>query len=671
MLGDHRHPEPGEPGQEPGAVIVVPAGQTRQQQVPAQIERHPGRSELRLTWRAEPHDDRQPRAGLACRRDHPAPLVRVERVHLAHHAQDGESGDTGTTVGLDHVGDPGEVERPVVVKDRGHDRVDTFHAPEATRREVAAPETVHTCVSSGWFPDWRPGGGARMRTARDAVGGVVAVAVALGLSELLAGLIRGVPSLVTSVGSVLIPLFPPSIVDWAKQTFGTSDKLALSIGTVVIALAIGAGLGALARRDRSTAAAAIAGFGIVGVLAATRSTGVSVPLVVVATAVSVAAGIAVLFALVSPATVGGREPATAAGSDDGGAGRRRFLALAGAGAAAAVGSAALGRWLAGVRRGGPAPDLSLPAPSRAAPSPAATQAFGGVDGLTPLVVPNDDFYRIDTALVPPDVNPDTWSLKITGMVDREVTLSYDDLLNMELVEGYITIACVSNEVGGDLVGNARWRGVPLRHVLDMAGVQEGATQIVGRSVDGFTVGFPTEVALDGRMAMVAVGMNDAPLPVKHGFPARLLVPGLYGYVSATKWLSEIELTTLEAFDAYWVPRGWAKRAPIKTESRIDVPSNGARVTGPTTVAGVAWAPHRGIARVEIQVDDGPWQACELTSPLSKDAWVQFKRQVDLGHGDHRLRVRATDGDGHTQTADRSPPAPDGATGYHTIQVFAT
>ena len=256
------------------------------------------------------------------------------------------------------------------------------------------------------------------------------------------------------------------------------------------------------------------------------------------------------------------------------------------------------------------------------------------------------------------------------MVDREVTLTYDELGAMPLFEQYVTIACVSNEVGGDLVGNALWTGVDLREVLDMAGVQPEASQIVGRSVDGWTSGFPTAWAMDpARRPMIALGMNGSPLPVDHGYPARLIIPGLFGYVSATKWLSEIELTTLEAFDAYWVPRGWAKEAPILTQSRIDVPRSGERIpAGRVSVAGVAWAPDRGVAGVEVRVDDGPWQAATISEPLSDATWVQWLLLWDAPAGDHAIAVRATDGSGEVQTDALTPPAPDGARGHHTIRV---
>jgi DMSO/TMAO reductase YedYZ molybdopterin-dependent catalytic subunit len=292
-----------------------------------------------------------------------------------------------------------------------------------------------------------------------------------------------------------------------------------------------------------------------------------------------------------------------------------------------------------------------------------------VAGIAPVVTPNDAFYRIDTALSVPSVDLDTWSLKITGMVDRPYELTYDDLLDLPMVERYVTLSCVSNQVGGDLVGNAKWLGVPLTDVLDRAGVQQGADQIVGRSLDGFTIGFPTEVAFDGREALVAVGMNDEPLPFDHGFPARLVVAGLYGYVSATKWLADIELTTWDAFDAYWVPKGWAKEGPIKTQSRIDTPQANARLgAGTRPIAGVAWAPGRGISRVEVQVDEGGWQEATLSEPLSKESWRQWSLNWEAGSGTHTVQVRATDGNGDTQTTMPRPPRPDGATGYHTISV---
>jgi hypothetical protein len=255
------------------------------------------------------------------------------------------------------------------------------------------------------------------------------------------------------------------------------------------------------------------------------------------------------------------------------------------------------------------------------------------------------------------------------MVDSEVSLTYDDLLGMDQFEADVTIACVSNEVGGDLIGNARWQGVRLSDVLEMAGVQDGAGQIVGRSVDGWTGGFPTEFAFDGRAAMIAVAMNGEPLPVDHGFPARLIIPGIYGYVSATKWLQDIELTSWEGFDGYWIPRGWAKEGPIKTQSRIDVPRRGQNLAaGEIVVAGVAWAQHRGIEQVEVSVDGGDWQQTELAEELTIDTWRQWKYRWVATAGEHQIRVRATDTEGMTQSERRVPVAPDGAEGYDTRVV---
>jgi DMSO/TMAO reductase YedYZ molybdopterin-dependent catalytic subunit len=314
--------------------------------------------------------------------------------------------------------------------------------------------------------------------------------------------------------------------------------------------------------------------------------------------------------------------------------------------------------------------VKLPAPTSSVPVPPA-QPFD-VPGLSSYITPSGEFYRIDTALLVPLVDVTSWQLSVKGMVDRPFSLGFDELTGMGVIDAPVTLACVSNEVGGDLVGNAVWRGVPLRALLDRAGVHPEATQIVGRSVDGFTVGFPTATGLDGRTAMVAVGMNGEALPISHGFPARLVVAGLYGYVSATKWLTEIELTRLEDFDAYWIPRGWSKEGPIKTESRIDVPTDGAKLpAGTRTIAGVAWAPSRGISRVEVQIDGGAWRDAELGRVASANTWVQWIYRWDSAPGRHQIRVRATDGTGAVQTAERRPPAPDGASGYHMRQVDIT
>ena len=315
-----------------------------------------------------------------------------------------------------------------------------------------------------------------------------------------------------------------------------------------------------------------------------------------------------------------------------------------------------------------------PPPPTTQPPPARNRAGyydNTVTGISPIVTPNSDFYRIDTALVVPSVDVNDWELSISGMVNNPYTMTFRELIDMGLVETPVTLSCVSNKVGGHLVDNAVWRGVPLADVLNRAGVKNGATQIVGRSVDNWNSGFPTEYAFDGRVALVAVAMNGEPLPREHGFPVRLVIAGLYGYVSATKWLEEIRLTTWEGFDSYWVPRGWAKRGPIKTQSRIDVPRSGASVrAGRVAVAGIAWAPTRSIERVEVQIDDGPWVSAELSNNMSVNSWRQWVYAWDATPGKHRIRCRATDGAGSTQTSEQRPPAPDGATGWHTIEVTA-
>ena len=288
------------------------------------------------------------------------------------------------------------------------------------------------------------------------------------------------------------------------------------------------------------------------------------------------------------------------------------------------------------------------------------------------VVSNSDFYRIDTALSVPQVPKDSWTLRIHGMVDRELELSFADVLARPMIERYVTLSCVSNEVGGGLVGNALFQGVLLKDLLDEAGVQGGATQVVSRSVDGWDCGSPTSMIMDGRDAMLAIAMNGEPLPAEHGYPARLVVPGLYGYVSATKWVTEIELTRWEDFDGYWVPRGWSKEGPVKTMARIDRPRRGrtleANAAGVVDIAGLAWAVHRGIGRVEVSIDEGDWIECELGGVPSDDTWRQWRYQwSDAPAGEHRVRARAHDNAGEVQPEEPKSVAPDGAQGYHQVR----
>jgi DMSO/TMAO reductase YedYZ molybdopterin-dependent catalytic subunit len=353
--------------------------------------------------------------------------------------------------------------------------------------------------------------------------------------------------------------------------------------------------------------------------------------------------------------------------------RRGFLRLGGATALGAVGVGVLTRRGSGGASAGlevatrPAPEVASPLP----PVPPAQDLATRLDGVSPVLTPTDRFFRIDTAVVLPRVDVATWTLSIAGLVEREVTLTYEQLLARDLVEVDATIACVSNEVGGDLIGTARWTGVPLAELLDEAGPTAAAEQVLGRSVDGFTAGFPLALARDGRDALVAVAMNGETLPLRHGFPARLVVPGLFGYVSATKWLDTIELTPWEGVDGYWIPRGWAKDGPVKTGVRIDRPRRDEQVpAGEVVVAGVAWAPTRGISGVEVLLDGEPVAEATLVDPLSTSTWVQWHARVPLSAGAHRLGARATDGDGVLQSPGPASPAPDGAEGWPILRIQA-
>ncbi|MEA2549428.1 MAG: hypothetical protein QOE42_2026 [Chloroflexota bacterium] len=508
---------------------------------------------------------------------------------------------------------------------------------------------------------------------RPPIAGAIGALAGIGLSELVAGFL-GAPSLLAAIGGFVIDHQPAGAKDFVVGLFGTNDKIALEGLIVIVAAIIGAILGVVAvRRSYALSAAGFAAFALVGFLAALRMPSAAPTTAMIVALIAWIAGIQVMSFLLRTAGAG-RTPAgmpVAVVMPDWS--RRGFLIQAGAVAVASGAAGLIGRRLleGGASTVGSTPATTLPTPVQLATIPAGADLQQA--GLTPLVMPNEQFYRIDTALITPSVDLASWKLRVHGMVDREVTLAYADVAELPLIEQYVTISCVSNEVGGNLVGNAKWTGVKLRDVLAMAGVQAGATQLVGRSVDGWTAGMPTAWVMDpAREPMIALKMNDQPLPRNHGFPARLIVPGLYGYVSATKWLSELALTTLEAFNGYWVPLGWSKLGPILTQSRIDTPANGARVAaGRVPVAGIAWAPDRGIAKVEVAIDGGAWQAAQISTPISKATWVQWLVAWDAaaaGAGTHTIEVRATDGMGAVQTADVTPPAPDGARGHDTIQV---
>jgi DMSO/TMAO reductase YedYZ molybdopterin-dependent catalytic subunit len=489
--------------------------------------------------------------------------------------------------------------------------------------------------------------------------------VAIGVSHLVAGIVDPDASPIVAVGGASIDAAPEWLKSFAIRTFGSNDKTVLLVGMGVVLTLIAALLGIAALRRPRVGYIGLAAFAGIGVAAAlTRPTARPIDALP-----AVAGGIAgaimlrtFLGAVESRPVAAGADPPMPTGID-----RRRLLLIGAAGAVAAVAAGGAGR-LFGRRFEADASRAAVRLPSPAAPPPSPPPGLG-VPGISPFITPNDEFYRVDTALLVPAVKAEEWRLRVHGMVERELTLTYEALIARPLVERDITLACVSNPVGGEYIGNARWLGTPLADVLREAGVDPAADQLVSRSVDGFTIGTPTAVVLDGRDAMLAIGMNGEPLPLAHGFPVRMIVPGLYGYVSAMKWIVELELTTFDAFDAYWIQRGWAEQAPIKTQSRIDTPRSGAALrAGTVPVAGVAWAQHTGIEAVELRVDDAPWRRAELSEQDTVDTWRQWVVRWDATPGDHRLEVRATDRSGAVQPSEIAPPFPDGATGYHAVSV---
>lgn len=504
-----------------------------------------------------------------------------------------------------------------------------------------------------------------------ALSGILSVGLGLLVGELLAGWFSPSVSPVTAVGASVIDSLPPGVKDAAIALFGTSDKLVFLIVMSVLIALLAALVGILESRRRHWGLVAIAVFGVLGIIsvlsrAQGSATAAAAPLLV--------AIIAMVFLrlLIDRLILWRGTPAALPRSAADDAGRRGFLQVLGVGAAGAV----IAGLATAVVRGSVAnyqaarQKLKLPMPRQAAPPiPAGAQLQ--VPGIQPLVIANPQFYRIDTALAVPLINPDDWQLKITGMVDREVSITMTELLAQPMIERYVTIACVSNEVGGSLIGNAKWLGWPVREFLARAGVKPGADMVLSRSQDGFTASTPIEALTDERDAMIAVGMNGELLPLEHGFPARLIVPGLYGYVSATKWVTELKVTTFAADLAYWSTRGWSERGPIKQSSRIDTPRSGAAVsTGALILAGSAWAQTKGISAVEVQVDGGQWQQAKLATGISKDTWVQWSASVDVPPGQHTLQVRSTDASGQVQSAEPAAPAPNGSSGYHSIRVSA-
>jgi len=514
-----------------------------------------------------------------------------------------------------------------------------------------------------------------------ALAGLAGAVVAVGLTEFLTAL-ASTPSMVLLVGNRVIQAAPGEVAVEAIDRLGTNNKPALTFGLFIGSAMLGALAGHLSRLTTWRYGAVLAAASVGGWLAAIGQPDVKRVTTLIVALVAAATGAAVYLLLAMLAKGGGgpstSSPATQPIQHPTNPHHERRSIL-GASGLAVIGGAAFtlgGRALQGQNRSTAARATArdLLGDTNAASSPESSLVAGleaDTPGLSPYVTPNSDFYKIDTSLFTPRVDIDTWTLKVTGLVDNELELSFQELAAMERVEKMVTLSCVSNPVGGPLVGNAVWTGVPLTDVLGLAGVRPEATQIASRSVDGWSCGFPTELASDGRDAIIALTMNGEPLPPNHGFPARMVVAGLYGYVSATKWLSEIELTTWEGFNGYWMPRGWSKIGPVKTQSRIDVPAAGQVFAAgdPVVIAGVAWAPDTGIDQVEVRIDGGDWKPTDLGDELTDSAWRQWRTEwngSDLAAGVHAIQVRATDRTGEPQTGDLKDVIPDGATGWHTV-----
>ncbi|WP_258132108.1 molybdopterin-dependent oxidoreductase [Microbacterium sp. MYb62] len=499
-------------------------------------------------------------------------------------------------------------------------------------------------------------------TLRSAAAGLSASFLAVGLAELVAAVVEPSASPFAVIGSGLIDLAPSWAKDTAIALFGTGDKAALIVGIALVLVVVAAGAGILELRRSGIGAVILGALGALAVVAAMIRPGAG-PFAWLPGLVAGLVAVIILRLLVARLRpVGGLQPD---GED-----RRRFLlwtaGVAATGAVALIiGNVARGasRSIEAVRAA-----LRLPKAARAAAVvPAGAEL--AIPGLAPVVTPNAEFYRIDTALIVPQVDPADWSLRIHGMVDREVEITWDELLAMPMQESDVTLACVSNEVGGSLIGNARWLGLPIREVLARAGVDADADMVLSTSADGFTASTPIEALTDDRDALLAIGMNGEPLPIEHGFPVRMVVPGLYGYVSATKWVTQLEVTRFDRTKAYWTTRGWSDHGPIKLQSRIDVPRRGQAVpAGDVVIAGMAWQQHVGIAGVEVRIDDGPWRAAELATAISTDTWVQWSIDWAAESGAHTVECRALSVDGETQTSDPAAPAPDGAQGWHRIDV---
>ena len=499
----------------------------------------------------------------------------------------------------------------------------------------------------------------RETVVRAAIAGVLAGIAGLAVAELVAGLLHTRLSPVLAVGEAIIELTPGRVAEEAISAVGSADKPLLVTGVVIGVLLGSMAAGVVGARHSGAGVAVLVGLtAIAGIAVLTRDDSRDVDVLPVIA--GGAAGLAVYGWLL-------RRAVAASAVDADVITRRQFLQATGVVVAGAVVTGALGRWATGARRSVERAREALRLRIGRPRVPPGVDV--DVDGVVPWMTPNDEFYRIDTTLAPPLVEPDEWELRIHGMVERELTLTYRDLVDRGLFHTWITLCCVSNPVGGDLISNAWWSGVRIDDLLAEVGVSPDADALLSTSHDGWTCGTPLAALTDGRDALLAVAMNGEPLPIEHGFPVRMIVPGLYGFVSATKWVVDWEVSRFDDFDAYWTSRGWSEEAPIKTQSRIDTPRSGATVgAGRVSVGGIAWAQHRGIRAVEVRVDDGEWLSARLAADPSIDTWVQWVVDWDAEPGDHSLTVRATDATGETQTEWIADVVPDGATGWHGIDV---
>jgi len=506
-----------------------------------------------------------------------------------------------------------------------------------------------------------------MRTFRGAwsLAGLAAGGAGLATSYAVANLLAIRDSPVVAAAELVIRVTPGALVEWAIGTLGDQDKPLLVGGIFVFLALVFAWAGRLAARAWWLAVLLLGALAAVGVAAVAIQEAPS-PVVYLPIAVGFVTWVVVLSLLTDRLRTAERTPGDAPP-----AGRRGFLIGAAAVAVISVGVGALGRLVGRGRRQVEEARslLRLTGVTEPRVPPAARI---GLAGVSPWETPEEDFYLIHTAIALPTIEPEQWRLRIHGMVDREITLSFRDLIARERTQAWVTLNCVSNTVGGDLIGNAWWSGVSLADLLNEAGISGEADALLQTSDDGWTCGTPLSAVMDGRDAMLAVAMNGRPLSIEHGFPVRTLVPGLYGFVSATKWLVDIEVTRFDRFEAYWTGKGWAEQAPVRLGSRIDVPRSGQEVpAGEVRLGGVAWQQHVGIEGVEVAVDGAAWERVEIASPPTDDTWVQWAGTVSVAPGDHVVRVRATSTAGEVQTGVERDPVPDGATGWHDVEFTAT